>query len=69
MSSFQLRVRELRRAHNISQQQLADRLGVTMMTVHRWENGKARPSPLACILIEALEEIYDRCPLCHGRLK
>jgi len=30
------------------------RLGVTFPTINRWENGRARPSPLAMEKIEAL---------------
>lgn len=40
-------LRTLRKKLNVSQEQLAQRLGVTWSTVNRWENGKGRPSPLA----------------------
>ena len=40
----------------LTQQQLAGRLGVTPLTVHRWENGQSRPHPLAAAQIRALEE-------------
>lgn len=63
------RVRHLRRTLGISQQQLADRMGVTNITVHRWENGKASPNPMATILIEKMEGTFDCCPLCNSKLK
>lgn len=40
-------LRTLRKKLNVSQEQLAQRLGVTWSTVNRWENSKGRPSPLA----------------------
>lgn len=41
-------LRELRgRLGNLSQEQLAQRVGVSWSTVSRWENGKGTPSPLA----------------------
>ena len=40
-------LRTLRKELNVSQEQLAQRLGVTWSTVNRWENGKGQPSPLA----------------------
>jgi DNA-binding transcriptional regulator YiaG len=35
------------RLGEISQEQLAQRLGVSWSTISRWENGKGTPSPLA----------------------
>ncbi len=41
-------LRELRhRLGDLSQEQLARRLGVSWSTINRWENGKGAPSPLA----------------------
>ena len=40
-------LRTLRKELSVSQEQLAQRLGVTWSTVNRWENGKGQPSPLA----------------------
>ncbi|TQE99929.1 MAG: helix-turn-helix transcriptional regulator [Spiribacter salinus] len=31
----------------LTQEKLAAKLGVTFASVNRWENGKAKPSPLA----------------------
>lgn len=47
-SRLPMLLRELReKLGQISQEQLAHRLGVTWSTVNRWENGKGAPSPLA----------------------
>lgn len=41
-------LRKLRsRLGEISQEELARRVGVSWSTVNRWENGKGKPSPLA----------------------
>jgi putative transcriptional regulator len=40
-------IREVRTRLGLTQEKFAARLGVTLPTVNRWENGRARPSPLA----------------------
>ena len=40
-------VRELRANLGLTQERFAARLGVTLPTINRWENGRATPSPLA----------------------
>ena len=47
-------VRELRKLTGLTQEKFAARLGVTFPTINRWENGRARPSPLALEKIESL---------------
>ncbi|MCF8080312.1 MAG: helix-turn-helix domain-containing protein [Desulfobacterales bacterium] len=47
-------VRELRSRTGLTQEKFAAKLGVTFPTINRWENGRARPSPLAMEKIEAL---------------
>ena len=47
-------VRELRERTGLTQEKFAAKLGVTFPTVNRWENGRARPSPLALKQIEDL---------------
>jgi putative transcriptional regulator len=42
-----LRVREIRIEMNLTQEQFAAKIGVSFPTVNRWENQKAKPSPLA----------------------
>ncbi len=48
-------VRELRGALGLTQEQFAAKLGVTFTTVNRWENSKGKPSPLAMVRIEELQ--------------
>lgn len=40
-------IRELRKRLGLTQEKCAARLGVTFSTLNRWENGHAKPSPLA----------------------
>lgn len=47
-------VRELRERTGLTQEKFAAKLGVTLPTINRWENGKARPSPLALKQVEDL---------------
>ena len=47
-------VRELRDRLGLTQEKLAARLGVTFPTINRWENSRAKPSPLALKQIEDL---------------
>ena len=49
-----LLIRELRERTGLTQEKFAARLGVTFPTINRWENGRARPSPLAMQKIEEL---------------
>ncbi len=47
-------VRQVRERLGLSQEKLAARLGVSFPSVNRWENGKAKPSPLASQQIKDL---------------
>ena len=47
-------VRELRQRTGLTQEKFAAKLGVTFPTINRWENGRAKPSPLALKQIEDL---------------
>ena len=47
-------IRDLRKRTGLTQEKFAARLGVTFPTINRWENRRARPSPLAMEKIEAL---------------
>ncbi len=48
-------IRELRTVLGLTQEQFAAKVGVTFTTVNRWENNKAKPSPLALHKISALQ--------------
>ena len=41
---YDQKIKELREVLLITQQELADLLGVTNITVNRWENNKSNPS-------------------------
>lgn len=47
---------QLRRQHGLSQEQLADRLGVTRQSVSKWESGSSVPELNKIIMIS---ELYD----------
>lgn len=47
-------IRKLRAKINISQQELADMLGVSYPSVNRWENGHYEPTILAKVKLEEL---------------
>lgn len=46
-SIFSEQVKAVRQQLNLSQDELAQALGVSFATVNRWENGKTIPSKLA----------------------
>jgi len=56
-------IRELRRKLGLSQEGLARKLGVSVITVRRWEKGTSKPSPLALLRIEAITKEIDGEPL------
>jgi DNA-binding transcriptional regulator YiaG len=47
-------IKELRHKLGLSQEGLARNLGVSVITVRRWEKGSFKPSPLALLRIEEL---------------
>jgi len=38
-------LRRAREQHHLTQKELAEKIGVTNITVNRWENGKVKPVP------------------------
>lgn len=56
MKSFSEKLLELRRREGLSQEQLADRLGVTRQSVSKWEGGTAAPELGKLI---ALSELFS----------
>lgn len=48
-----------RKERGVTQERLADRLGVTVVTISRWENGHANPPQF---LIDALESFENEFP-------
>ena len=47
-------IKAIRKKLKLTQGQLADKLGVTRMTIHNWENKQKRPSNLAKRQLERL---------------
>lgn len=59
-------VRELRELTGLTQEKFAAKLGVTFPTINRWENDRAKPSPLAMEKIESLlRSLGDRGKALH----
>lgn len=57
-------IKELRKQNNITQERLAEYLGVTYQTVSKWENGTSLPSisllpSIANIFNISIDELYD----------
>ncbi len=51
-------IRELRERLDLTQEQFAQRVGVTYSTVNHWENGKRQPLPfLVRHLVEMKQEL------------
>ena len=48
-------IKEIRSRLNLSQSELAEKLGVSFATVNRWEKGKARPN------IKAMKALKQYC--------
>lgn len=59
------RIRRLRAALGLTQARLAALLGVSALSIIRWENGQARPSALAWQLLRRLERELEE-PLLRG---
>lgn len=50
------RIKALRARFGETQESFAHRLGVTFVSVNRWEGGRAKPSPLAVRLFDKLDQ-------------
>ena len=56
MSTYSIRIRELRKNKSLSQEQLADKLGVTKQAVSQMERGARKPS---VTMLEALCDFFN----------
>ncbi len=54
------RIRQLRAALGLTQEQFAAKIGVTYSTINRWENKKGNPSPLAMLRIGKLQKRIEK---------
>lgn len=52
--SFPKLLKKIRKDLNLTQEKLAQRLGVSYVSVNEWENAKRKPSPLALWRVEEL---------------
>src|SRR3990172_13329600 len=52
---YPARIKEFRARRGLTQQALADRLGVSFASVNRWENGQTKPSQLSWNRLRQLE--------------
>lgn len=59
---FGQQLRTARRAHGLTQGDLADRLGVTQPVISRWERGRSRPSPVQLVALQELLGAVDTTP-------
>ena len=60
-------IKSIRQKLGLSQEELAQKLGVSFTSVNRWENGQTKPSKLARRQIEALCKKCDCQPPIFGR--
>lgn len=65
MKSLPESLREIRKQLDLSQEDLARAIGVSYVTVHRWENGVSTPSKLAKAQLRAFCERMGN----EGKLK
>lgn len=54
-----IKIKEVRRKLRLTQETLAQRLGVSFTSVNRWENGQTKPSKLAIHQLELLFLEFD----------
>ncbi|MDL2287505.1 helix-turn-helix domain-containing protein [Eubacteriales bacterium OttesenSCG-928-G02] len=55
-SNISNNLRHLRSSHGLSQEQVAEKIGVTRQAFAKWENGETLPDIINC---EALAEFFD----------
>jgi len=60
---FGVRVKELRERLHLTQEAMAETLGVSFATVNRWENGWTAPSKLALRQIDLLCKEHQFAPV------
>ena len=63
------RIKELRISHNLTQKELADKVGVTYQAVSKWENGKCLPDLYIITRMAVLFQVELSYILCHEEKK
>ena len=58
-SDFPHRLKEVRKVLHLTQTELAHVLGVSLITIQRWESRQAQPIPMAVRAVEALEILLE----------
>ncbi|MBS0213163.1 MAG: DUF3883 domain-containing protein [Proteobacteria bacterium] len=53
-------IRQLRKELELTQQQFAERLGVSFVTLNRWENGQSKPSAMGQTKLKELRAEHER---------
>lgn len=61
---FGAQVKKLREQLHLTQEAMAETLGVSFATVNRWENGWTAPSRLALRQVDALCKKHRISPIC-----
>jgi transcriptional regulator with XRE-family HTH domain len=59
-------VRELRKHLGLTQEQFAQKVGVTYSTVNHWENGKRSPQPFLLRRLHEMKHELDASGQCRG---
>ena len=49
-------IQKLRSRFQLTQEEFAVKVGVTLSTIHRWEKGKSKPSKLAILKLTELKK-------------
>ncbi|QDX23785.1 DUF3883 domain-containing protein [Pandoraea pnomenusa] len=53
-------IRQLRKELDLTQQHFAERLGVSFVTLNRWENGQSKPSAMGLTKLRELRAAHER---------
>ena len=56
-------IKELRERYGLTQEQFAQKVGVTFSSVNHWENGKRTPLPFLVRRLVEMREEMDREPI------
>ena len=66
-SEFGVRIKKLREQLQLTQEAMADTVGVSFATVNRWENGWTVPSQLALRQIDQLCNEHSLLPIVSSK--